>query len=623
MTINLKQFQPRPHMTQILFGAFICITWALGPDLLHADEFVLVGGGKPAVSIHSPGENEWAGRRLADRLRKLTGATVMVYTDELPPESPAALVVIGTPASNPVVKAIAGDDKRIGDLGDEGYLLKTAKWQERLVLVASGKTLAGVQHAISELVSWKLKLREGAAAVAGDLNESDKPALRYRVVWTWDGNCNWSPTFEETMKLYVNENPAIGSMAVPYTPDGFRTHFTRAIDYLSDHKLNGLIVWGFLRDEHGGVEMGREISRYASRNNVRVLPGVCSQGGYGGFIYSQNNKFNLDVWLKQHPELRAQNEKGEPIASMIDPLKPMNQQWLRDGAEWLFTNLPDIGGINLENGDFMSCYSDECRAERAKPENDPNCLWDMMVSQKPILEVAQRMRPDGWMTFASYIGFTEERVRVLGKNAVFPPKFVQQTPSNAICQWTITGMTTAKSWPTEVRPPASRFKDEIGLLHHGSVWGAPFDAARWWSEPGAWNDEYSPLLPFICNRLAQAKMAGLVITGQNGDQCPAHELNYIALEYFSWHPDRTYEQFHSDRLALCYGSTERATLFLKLLRSTTRDPAAMETERMLATGTSAQPGLDIRQRARWKNLSEELARRVKLAASLAAKKESK
>lgn len=589
---------------------------------LFAADLVLVNHGKEQVAIHAPGENEWAGRRLADRLFQYTGARVEVHTGELPPAEPSRLVAIGTPQSNPVVNEVVGTDPRIEGLGEEGYLLKSTSWQERAVLVASGKTLTGVNHAVSELVSWKLKLSEHGAAVASDLNETDQPALSYRMVWTWDGHCNWAPTVEETMALYVNENPAVGSMAVPYTPEGFRTHFTHAIDYFSDHKLNGLIVWGFLRDEHGGVEMGREISRYARQNNVRILPGVCSQGGYSGFIFSKTNKFNLEVWCQQHPELQARNEKGEFVTGMIDPSKPENQQWLRDGAEWLFSSLPDIGGINLENGDFMSCYCDECRDARARPENDPNCFWDMMTSQKPILEVAKLRRPDGWMTFATYVGFTEATSRNIGKTSVYPPKFVNQTPDNAICQWTFTGMTTPASWPDGVRPPAARFQDQIGLLHHGSLWGSPIDPARWWAAPGAWADEYSTLFPFVCGRIAQAKLGGLVITGQNGSQFPAHELNYLALEYFGWHPERTYEQFQHDRLEPCYGGAARASLFLKLLRSTEKTPGEIESSWLQAQNTGQEKDLDIRQRVRWANLTAELARRRRLAESSEKKAET-
>ncbi|MFN0054275.1 MAG: hypothetical protein ACKV0T_19030 [Planctomycetales bacterium] len=582
-----------------------------------AGDFFLVDGGQSRVTIYAPGENEAAGRRLADRVQKLTGVHIAVATDEQPPAAPVPLVALGTPESNRLIANILATDQRIAGLGDEGYLLQVIRRPDRVVLLAAGQSLAGVQHAISELVSWKLKLSTGGAAVDGDLNDSGKPSLRYRMVWTWDGHCNWAPTVAETMALYVRDNPAVGSTVVPYTPEGFRTHMTRAIDYLSDHKLNGLIVWGFLRDEHGGVEMGREISRYARLNNVRILPGVCSQGGYGGFIFSRTNKFNLEVWCQQHPELRALSEQGEPVNAMIDPSHPENQQWLREGAEWLFTNLPDLGGINLENGDFMSCYCDVCRTARSQPENDPNCFWDMMTSQKPILEVARRMRPDGWMTFASYVGFTEPTARGVSKNSVYPPKFVQQTPDNAICQWTFTSMTTPETWPEGARPPRSRFRDEIGLLHHGSVWGTPMDPARWWSSPGAWNDEYSTLFPFICRRIAQARLGGLVITGQTGNQCPAHELNFVALEYFSWHPERSYEEFQRDRLNPLYGGAARSQLYLKLVRSTTKVVSELQRECAQARHESQAIDLDVRQRARWENLAGELVRRDKLALALA------
>lgn len=614
------------HFTPMSFRAtYSLVAWSViatalavfVPNQANAGEFPLVTQGKSAVVIYAPGENEPIGRRLADRLARFTGAKVEVATDVPPKTIP--LVVVGTPRTNALVKELLATDARIEQLGDEGYLLKASKLDSQPALIAAGKTLAGAHHAISELVSWKLKLDGENAAVADDLDESDQPALRYRIVWTWDGHCNWAPTVEETMALYVNENPSLGSMAVPYTPEGFRTHFTRAVDYLSDHKLNGLIVWGFLRDEHGGVAMGREMSGYAKKNNVRILPGVCSQGGYGGFIYSQKSRFNLDVWCKEHPELQAKNEKGDVVAGMINPSHPENQKWLREGAEWLFTELPDIGGINLENGDFMSCYCDDCKAARAKPENDPNCLWDMATSQRPILEVAERMRPDGWMTFATYVGFSEAAARRAGKQAVYPPKFVDQVPPNAICQWTFTGMTTAQSWPQGLRPPKGKYKDQIGLLHLGSLWGAPVDEARWWTAPAAWNDEYSNVLPFVCQRAADSQFGGLAITGQNGDQCPAHELNFVALEYFSWHPERSYEQFHRDRLAVLYGGSDHATTFLKLLRNTSKSPEALVTLKSQALELAGSTALDLRQRARWKNLAGEMARREKLAAKLEQK----
>ena len=91
------------------------------------------------------------------------------------------------------------------------------------------------------------------------------------------------------------------------------------------------------------------------------------------------------------------------------------------------------------------------------------------------------------------------------------------------------------------------------------------------------------------------------------------------MEYFGWHPERTYEQFQQDRLALCYGGADRAALFLKLLHNTAKTPEEINTAKLKALETGLSRDLDIRQRARWTNLAAELARRQKLAESLAEK----
>ena len=105
-----------------------------------------------------------------------------------------------------------------------------------------------------------------------------------------------------------------------------------------------------------------------------------------------------------------------------------------------------------------------------------------------------------------------------------------------------------------------------------------------------------------------AQLGELVTTGQNGNQFTAHELNYLALEYFSWHPERTYEQFQHDRLEPCYGGAERASLFLKLLRSTAKTPGDIEASRLQAQHVGQETNFDIRQRVRWASLTAELAR---------------
>jgi len=543
-----------------------------------AGVITLVAEGKAQAAIHAPGENESAGRRFARRLQERTGVELPVLTAE-PPADAGPLVAVGTPRNNPIVAKLVGDDPRLAGPGDEGFLLKTFAGDSQPTIVATGRTAAGVHHAVSELVSWRLRVTNDRVTIPDDVDVAETPALKYRIVWTWDGQANWATTVEE---MHTIQKGVTGTVVVPYSRDGFMTHFKRSIDFLSDHKLNGYIIWGFLRDDHGGVDAGRELSRYAKESNVRILPGVCSQAAYGGFIFSPTNRYSLIGWLKDRPELCGRGKDGKIQAEAICPSKPANQAWLREGAEWLFKNLPDIGGINLENGDLQECYCDECVAAKKRPENDPNFLWDMMATQAGIVEVAGRMRPDAWITFATYVGFREDMLRGLNDSPAFPPKFLSQYPANAICQWTFTGMATPGAWPEGARPPKASFAYHIGLLHHGSIWGAPADPGRWWAAPGAMLDDCSTAIQFVCRQVHASGLPGLVIKCQTGTASPANEINYLAFEYFSWHPDRSYDDFVRDRLARGYGDEEKAREFLQLLHNTTREVHAIESDRQSA-----------------------------------------
>jgi len=228
------------------------------------------------------------------------------------------------------------------------------------------------------------------------------------------------------------------------------------------------------------------------------------------------------------------------------------------------------------------------------------------------------------MTFCTYTGFTKSAMRGSVESAisqrlatgfVWPPKFLHQIPANGICQWTFTGMSTPESWPTGAVPPKSNVKEHIGLLHQGSIWGAPVDPSRWWAAPSAMLDDFSPVLEFLCDRVRSTGLDGLVLKGQTGETSPANEINYLAFEYFSWHPDRSYDQFIEDRLSVCYGGVERARQFLKLLHNTTKAIEEVKGDEQRARALVGASDLDTRQRLRWRNLADELNRRRAILAA--------
>src|SRR6185295_568392 len=125
-------------------------------------------------------------------------------------------------------------------------------------------------------------------------------------------------------------------------------------------------------------------------NAVRILPGVGTVI-YGGYYHSGNdpkNPYSLTAWGAAHPKVRRMVGKDrKPIDGVPCPSAPELREFLVDGAKWFFTTFKDIGGVNLEHGDFFECQCDECKAQRAKPENDHNFLWDMTNTQVPVMQV--------------------------------------------------------------------------------------------------------------------------------------------------------------------------------------------------------------------------------------------
>jgi hypothetical protein len=417
---------------------------------------------------------------------------------------------------------------------------------------------------------------------------------------------NWD---EDLSRIHQTAQVDPGGTLRPYLeqPDGYEKQFARVVDYAADHKLNGLIIYGFLTDAHGGVESAQRLSRRAKANGIRILPGVGTVI-YGGFYHAPSdpkNLYSLTTWLANHPEVRRMVGKdGKKIDSAPCPSAPELQKFLTDGAEWFFNTFKDIGGVNLEHGDFFECQCEHCRAERAKPENDDNFLWDMMYTHVPVMRVGMKINPDLWFTYSPYWGYNQEMM-------ASPPKFLSQYPEAAIVQWTYSGMVGGgleKTWPPSLKPPAGA-KHSIGLLHQGSYWFGP---RQWWGSPGQTYALVADIIRIACARAIDDKSEGLEIVGQIGSSSPANELNYLAFEAFTWNPRLSLDAWIDDRLAPLYGGSKRARRFYELAGDDTvvaqRLENAVQEAREIAQALS-----DPRQQRRWNNLVRELKRRQALA----------
>jgi hypothetical protein len=548
-------------------------------------DLFLVRDGRAQCEIVRGQEDDFAGERLARWMTDRTGVNIDVATaDHWPPGERGCIVLIGSLASNPALRQAAEKLQLNLDpvgLTDQGYVARRARHDGRDWLILAGGGRDGAIHAVVDLMNWHLDC-EGKSVRLGALDVRQVPRFRYRWFWTWDNRMDWGgPGKPVTVMGGGVSHKKAGAYLIDYK---------RCVDFMADHKFNGLIIWGFLRDHNGGVEAAKELCRYASRRGVRILPGV-GTSGYAGYYYEGKNEFNADTWLKKHPELRAIQKDGRPHNAPC-PSKKANQDWLDRGAEWLFKEF-EVGGVNLEMGDFFVCYCEDCKKARAAIQSDePDYYKDMAISHMVTLKTMRKLAPQAWLSYATYTGYKAEMMKT-------PPKFLSMIPEDSLCQWTLTGM--AARFPMDARPMA---KHSLGYLHWCN------------SSTHTEDDFYLEQVRSICRNAATVGIEGLDTYGELSDERPNAEIFYLAWEAWLWDPDMTVDQFIDQRLARPYGGPKAARMLLDIIplvrtRQLRSNPANRAKARALAeTGRSAAESAG---RAKWDKLIGYLDRQEHLA----------
>ncbi len=565
----------------------------------QGDDTILVHEGIAQAVLVMASDADGSAGRLRYLLLQHTGATLPILAPSDPIASDKTEIVLCTAASRGEMRDRLPARLLEMQLKPEGFILEADPGNDRRIDLVGGDA-AGLRYAVGELWNYHLALAGKSATVERPLSLVDAPAFSKRIFWNWDFLTNWDNDLRKVHET-LSIDPGAKQYAYQTAPDAYNVHFERVVDFAADHKLNGLIIWGFCADAHGGIPAAQRLSRYAKDRSVRVLPGVGTVI-YSGFYHGGDSPYYLPAWLRTRPDVRRMIGKdGKPIDAPC-PSDPNLYRWLEDGARWFFTTFPDIGGVNLEHGDFFECHCPECKAQRAKPENDPNFYWDMMVSQVPVVNAAHKINPDLWMTYSPYDGYRKEMMSA-------PPRFLKQFPPDAITQWTYTGMVaTENGWPDDLKPPPGA-KHSIGLLHQGSFWDGP---KQWWGSPGQTYALVPEIIQKACARAIKDESEGLEIVGQIGIASPQNELNYLAFEEFTWHPQQTMEGWIANRLPPLYGGVEKARRFIAIVSDATTDSDAIAQGQKEAEAT-ASALTDPRQARRWSNLAMELSRRLDLA----------
>jgi len=243
---------------------------------------------------------------------------------------------------------------------------------------------------------------------------SDASRMR-KIWWSWDLRMRWSWGFCGDEKSFL-------------------ANYTRAIDAAARYGVEGIVVWGFLRDSHGGVDAARRLCDHGRSRGVSILPGV-GIDAFGGVYCSGDSPHSLDRHLREHPERQARREDGRPSVHRWPPADDAEHligcpsdaalaAFYRESLEWLVDTF-DLAGFQIEQGDVGLCFCERCRAlpRTTGPKCRASSLDAVAARLAPLIRGALASRPGLTILVENYSGLLPEEVRAVAPFlADFPPE---------------------------------------------------------------------------------------------------------------------------------------------------------------------------------------------------------
>lgn len=402
-------------------------------------------------------------------------------------------------------------------------------------------------------------------------------------------------------------------------PDGFLADYKRVVDYCSRNRIAAIVIYGFLRDSHGGIETAQDLCVYANERGVRIIPGIAI-GAYGGVYWEGERQFNLAVWLKAHPQFAATMEKGVgfQLQDLSFPLSfpksdytvsacpsaPETMDWMTDAVSWLAETF-EIGGINIESGDYGVCGCERCvarrghAAETSRRVSDHGDSWshtDMAENFPRLFAAAAAKREDLWIY-----------CEMQWDNLLDPVAQAAQTklPEGGIYQYTAN-----KSFWRRLRTELQRdyveslpTQPNVLRCQFACQWNGDERTERYALNARSFAD--------MARKGSSAGMRGLTVWGEPSPYHATVELSYLAFARFSYAPTLTWEEFLEEDAAPLLGGREAAEQFVAIaeeLDAHRRLPRTRLSE--LAAAAREYGGAGGGEIARrWLSLADQIARR--------------
>jgi hypothetical protein len=384
--------------------------------------------------------------------------------------------------------------------------------------------------------------------------------IKARLFWTWDHTTEWALNRPGSQTIGAYNDYARSS-------ELFQQDYTRLLEWAGHHGINAVVVWGLLRDVHGGLDAAKRLCDVASEHGVRLLCGV-GLTAYGGVYYQGNSPFSLDQHLNSHPELIALDQAGNKVCNphlcVACPSRAENQDFAAESLRWLFKNLP-LGGVQMETGDFSVCQCGLCQRRRKHPSS--GFSWEDMALMYPLAaEAIRSVYPEAWIVCETYshpepCAGPNEAPTFGGGKPAWADECLERFPrgKGILVQWVCDHYVK----PIQNRPWTKA--GTVSRAHHQNIMRAHF--GTYWEDHR--RGELS--VDWIADMVQQSIAHGFDAISLFGEVSPfdtGAELNYLALENYgsAANPRAELEVFLRDVAAPLLGGEKYAFDYLRYAR---------------------------------------------------------
>jgi len=381
--------------------------------------------------------------------------------------------------------------------------------------------------------------------------------IKNRFFWSWDHSTNWCLHTLGAQNCGVNN-------AYAKPPEAFYNDYKRVVDFSAEHNIGAVGIVGLLRDKHGGVAEARRLCDYANSRGVKIYI-IAGLYAYGGIYYEGEHKYSLNRFFKEHPETVGVNAGGEPLIVEYKgkygyrfepqgcPSNPMLNEYVLESLDWLFKEIPELGGIQMGAGGNGVCQCERCRARRVGEESQIS-VRDMAGIYPAATDVVLSRSPEALVILETYHHFLDGACSFFDSGIDSPDlKRLLEMPKSVFWQWKCDARLRDGDWTENDRMISSlRGFNHVMRAHSGTQW---------------WGGRATFAVDKIrrqCRLSHASGLNGVSIFGENSIFHTNAEFNYLAMEYFSDHPYADNAAFISDVMAPRLGGESFAEYYYEI-----------------------------------------------------------